>query len=307
MACNSVQVSLRQVQPLATRQHGPFTRTQLLELGFTRMAIEHRLSYGRLFRIHDGVYAFVPREQLSRMGKWMAGVLACGPKAALSDESAGCLARIWEKETLGIEITVPADVHRRRSGLLVHRRLLLPNDTVIRDKIRVTSTNCTLVALAARFPANQIETAISRACFRQQTTPEGLLRYLDTIGPRKGAAPLRKLLQRHLFSMTESELELRFKPIAKAAGLPVPLTQHHVNGYKVDFWFPSLGLVVETDGFGSHFHALQQTKDRKRDQAHTAAGLTQLRFTHYQVRYEPKDVQITLERVAQRLTPTLDL
>ncbi len=44
------------------------------------------------------------------MGRWMAATLACGPQALPSDESAGCLARFWEKETLGIEVTVPANV-----------------------------------------------------------------------------------------------------------------------------------------------------------------------------------------------------
>ncbi len=208
------------VRSLAGRQHGVFSRTQLRGLGVSPEAIRHRLARQRLFRIHDGVYAFVPHKQLSRSGKWTAAVIACGPRAALSDESAGCLARFWEKETLGIEVTVPTEVCRRPSGMLVHRRSLLPNDTVIRDRIPVTSTNCTLVALAARFPADQIETAISRACFRQQTTPEGLLRYCATIGNRKGVAPMRKLLERHLFSMTDSELEQRFRPIAQAAGLP---------------------------------------------------------------------------------------
>ena len=271
------------------------------------MAIEHRIARGRLFQIFAGVYALVPPELLSFKGRWAAAVYACGPKAVLSDESAGCLSQFWEQESRGIEVTVPANVTRRPSGILVHKRSLLPNDTVIRDKIPVTSTNCTLVALAARFPADQIETAITRACFRQQTNPEQLLRYLDTIGNRKGVAPMRELLERHLFSLPDSELERYFRPIAKAAGLPTPLTQHHVNGYRVDFWFPTLGLVVETDGLGSHFNAIQQTADRKRDQAHTAAGLTQLRFTHYQVRYEPKDVQAILARVAGRLELTLGL
>ena len=119
------------------------------------MAIEHRLARALLFQTYAGVYSLVPPESLPRMGRWTAAVYACGPKAVLSDESAGCLAHFWEKETLGIEVTVPANVTRNPSGILVHKRSLLPNDTVIRDKIRVTSTNCTLVALAARFPANE--------------------------------------------------------------------------------------------------------------------------------------------------------
>ena len=55
----------------------------------------------------------------------------------------------------------------------------------------------------------------------------------------------------------------------------------------------------------AHASAIKQTEDRRRDQAHTAAGLTQLRFTHYQVRFEPKDVEAVLARVAGRLELTL--
>ncbi len=146
------------------------------------------MARGRLRHIHDGVYALVSREQLSQMGRWMAAVLACGPDAALSDESAGCHTRFWEQQTRGIEITVPSSRRRQLPGLLIHRRSLLSNDTVIRNGIPTTSPNCTLVALAARFSAGEVEGAISAACFRNRTTPEQLLRYCDTIGNRKGVA-----------------------------------------------------------------------------------------------------------------------
>ena len=57
-------------------------------------------------------------------------------------------------------------------------------------------------------------------------------------------------------------------------------------------------LVVETDGLRYHRTPTQQARDRKRDQAHLRAGLTPLRFTHFQVRYESDDVQAILAAVA---------
>ena len=45
----------------------------------------------------------------------------------------------------------------------------------------------------------------------------------------------------------------------------------------------------------------QQAKDRVRDQAHAAAGLTTLRFTHSQVRFEPEQVCEILVSVIARL------
>jgi very-short-patch-repair endonuclease len=83
--------------------------------------------------------------------------------------------------------------------------------------------------------------------------------------------------------------------------LPQPLTQRWVNGFRVDFYWPELELVVETDGLRYHRTPAEQAVDRVRDQTHSAAGLTPLRFTLAQVRYEPSYVQGVLEQVARRL------
>jgi uncharacterized protein DUF559 len=109
------------------------------------------------------------------------------------------------------------------------------------------------------------------------------------------------LLDRRTFTLTESELERRFLPIVRGAGLPPPEAGRWVNGFKVDFFWPEFGLVVETDGLRYHRTPAQQAKDRIRDQAHTAAGLTPLRFTRAQVRFQPDQVLRTLAMVARRL------
>jgi len=69
----------------------------------------------------------------------------------------------------------------------------------------------------------------------------------------------------------------------------------------IPVYWPDLGLVVETDGLRYHRTPQEQARDRLRDQAHTSAGLTPLRFTHRQVRYDPKHVERTLKTVARRL------
>jgi very-short-patch-repair endonuclease len=80
-----------------------------------------------------------------------------------------------------------------------------------------------------------------------------------------------------------------------------PRRQVWLNGYRVDFFWPDLGLVVETDGLRYHRTPVQQARDRRRDQAHTAAGLTTLRFTRAQVRFEAVYVERTLAATARRL------
>ncbi len=101
--------------------------------------------------------------------------------------------------------------------------------------------------------------------------------------------------------LSDSEPERRFLPVARTAGLPKPLTRRLVNGFRVDFYWPDLGLVVETDGLRYHRTPAQQAKDRVRDQTHTAAGLTPLRFTHAQIAFEPARVAATLTAVGERL------
>jgi very-short-patch-repair endonuclease len=71
--------------------------------------------------------------------------------------------------------------------------------------------------------------------------------------------------------------------------------------FPVDFFWPDLGLVVETDGLRYHRTPAQQARDRVRDQALSAAGLTPLRFTRAQVRFDPGHVEATLATVAERL------
>jgi very-short-patch-repair endonuclease len=76
----------------------------------------------------------------------------------------------------------------------------------------------------------------------------------------------------------------------------MPLSKQRVNRFEVDFFWPELGLVVETDGLRYHRTASAQTRDARRDCAHIMAGMTPLRFTHYEVRYEPIPVRAALAR-----------
>ncbi len=70
----------------------------------------------------------------------------------------------------------------------------------------------------------------------------------------------------------------------------------------MDFCWPDLKLIVETDGLTYHRTPAQQAKDAVRDQTHVAAGYTVLRFTRAQIKYEPERVRQVLEQVAARLS-----
>jgi very-short-patch-repair endonuclease len=286
---------------LVERQHGVIARRQLLALGFSEKGIEHRLAKGRLHRVHQGVYA-VGRPSLGRHGRWMAAVIACGEGAVLSHSSAAALWRIGVEERDVIEVSLPSRCQRRRPGLRIYRRSSLwPEDLTARHGIPVTTPVRTLIDLALRLDRPGVERMINEADKYDLVHPPELRRALEVRVGEPGVARLRETLDRRTFRLTKEELERRFLPLARRADLPVPLTGQWVNDFEVDFYWPDLGLVVETDGLRYHRTPAEQARDRLRDQAHTAAGLTQLRFTHEQVRYEPQHVLSVLRETAERI------
>ncbi len=158
----------------------------------------------------------------------------------------------------------------------------------------MTSVVRTLVDRAAGLDRRGIEREVSEADKLGLTTPSKLRRALRDYRGQRGVGRLREALDRHTFRLTDSELERYFLSIARRVGLPLPLTRQRVNGFRVDFFWPDLRLVVETDGLTYHRTPAQQAKDLVRDQAHLAAGYVPLRFTHEQVKYEPDHVRRTL-------------
>jgi very-short-patch-repair endonuclease len=291
----------RSVWRLAKRQHGVITRGQLREIGFSDAAIRHRLEVGRIHQIHRAVYA-VGNPTLSRQGELMAAVLASGPDAVISHRSAAELWQIMSPSDGPIEVSIRGLASRQIQGIRRHRRATFASLERSRHfGIPVTSPTRTLVDLAIRLADFQLEAALSEADKRDLLDPEQLRRSLDSMPGQRGVGVLRRLLDRRTFRLTDSELERSFLRLVRDADLPVPQTGVRVNGFRVDFLWPDLGLVVETDGLRYHRTPAQQARDRRRDQAHTAAGLTTLRFTHAQVRFEPAEVRETLRRVAVRL------
>lgn len=288
---------------LVSRQHGVVTHAQLVALGFSREAIKHRVRTGRLHTVHRGVYA-VGRRQLDREGRWMTAVLACGSDAFLSHGSAAALWGIGPEWEL-IEVSVRRRARHRRDGLMARSRPSLPSqDVTIHCRIPLTTPPRTILDQAA-LPISDasLERLVNEADAHEGVAldPESLRRFCDLRPGEPGVKRLRALLDPEAFRLSDSELERRFRPIALAAGLPQPLTKQWVNEFEVDFYWPELSLVVETDSLRYHRTAIKQSRDFLRDQTHTAAGLTTLRFTHWQVRYDPRHIAAVLNRTAANL------
>lgn len=285
---------------LARRQHGVVTRAQLLRLGMSKHAVDHRIARGRLHPLWNGVYA-VGRPTVGSRGRWMAAVLACGPQALLSHRSAASLWGIL-RPFVELEVVVPRERSPRRRGISIHRRCGLRSaQRRVVDGIPLTDVVTTVVDLATCVSDALLLRAVNQADRMELVDAEGLRAALEREPSRPGVGRLKALLDRQGAAFADTLLELRFLDLVRAAGLPEPELQAYVNGYRVDFYWPDLGLVVETDGPRDHRTPLQQTRDRRRDHEHAVEGLTPLRFTEAQVRHEPGHVRETLVAVTRRL------
>ncbi len=276
-----------------------------MECGLTSKAIAHRIRTGRLHRLGRGVYA-VGRRDVGQYGRWMAAVLSCGPEAMLSHRSAATLWGIAQSpSSMEIEVVVPGESRRRRPGIHLRRRVDLSAEHRREvSGIPVTDPVSTLVDLASCVVEWQVEKAINDADRLGLVDTVALRAEVERLLPRPGMACLRRLLG--CDALTDTGLERKFLGIVRDAGLPQPKTQDWVSGYRVDFHWPDLGLIVEVDGWVHHRTAGEQATDHRRDQAHTKAGLTTLRFAEKQVRYEPRQVKATLSAVIRRLLLTQD-
>jgi Protein of unknown function (DUF559) len=232
----------------------------------------------------------------------MAAVLACGEGACLSHRSAGALYGICEERNRVVEVSVRRTGKVGREGIKVHRRPALPSQEVgTLHRIPVTSPVQTMVDLATELPTKYLVRAVNEADKLEVILADDLRLALDAYVGVPGVKRLVALLDKDTFVLTEEELERLFFPLAGEVGLSLPKTKEIVNGFEVDFFWPELKLVVETDGLRYHRTPSAQAKDARRDQAHTAAGYARLRFSHHQVKYEPAYVKRILGETAARL------
>jgi hypothetical protein len=174
-------------------------------------------------------------------------------------------------------------------------------DLTTRLNIPVTQPVRTFLDLATVTGSKNLERAINEADKLDVIDADSLRRALDDHPGEPGVRLLRHVLDEHTFRLSGDELERLFRPLAATAGLPTPLTKQMVNKFEVDFFWPELGLVVETDGWRYHRTPSAQTRDALRFQVHVANGLTPIRFSHYQVKYEPRHVKDILTKTAANL------
>jgi hypothetical protein len=217
-----------------------------------------------------GVYA-VGRPDVDRLGRLKAATLACGPDARLSHRSAAELWRIGPRVVGPIDISVLASSRPRLAGIRLHRRSR-PIPTRIVKGIPVADPVSVLIDLAAELAPEEVEDAVNEADRLDLIRTHRLRPALDQELRRPGVGRLKAILDAQTFSRAANALERRFLAIVREAGIPPPETQRRLGRNRVDFFWPALGLVVETDSLRHHRTAAEQAVDLGRDQTHVKAA-----------------------------------
>ena len=280
----------RRVGELARRQHGVVDRAQLLALGLSRDAIEGRVKRGSLHSVHRGVYA-VGHLALSRNGRFMAAVLACGEGAALSHFSAAVLWRILD---VGGLIHVTAETQRKCRGVVVHHAPL-QGERVRREGIVVTTPARTLVDLADVVTTRRtLERAFDEADYLRLDWQSAKPRH-----GRRGSGLLASVLAMHEPGSTRtlSELEEWFIAFCDEHGFRRPEVNFSIEGYLCDFVWRDRRLIVEADGGAAHGTRRAKERDPVRDADLQIAGWRVIRITSLRLSRQPDAVEEQLRKL----------
>lgn len=267
---------------LASRQYGVVSASQLHQIGIDPRRIQALRRSERLIPLHRGVYA-VGHWSLSPWSRANAAVLSCGEGALVSHLSVAYLRRLLPMpyEARDIHVTSSRKIPSR-SGILIHQaEPLHPHDTIIFNKIPMTTPARTLLDLAGMkredCSKDMLVKALNQALVRGHTTVEELNAVMARYPGRRGAKLLRKLMGES--GVDESEAERRMRGIIRDFSLPPAEQNVWIQNYKVDFLWREADLIVEIDGY--QFHSANPTfiSDRRRDRKLLFADYTVLRYT----------------------------
>lgn len=275
---------------LATQQHGVVSRFQLRTLGFERKAIEAALGEERFSSIHKEVFA-VGHKRISPRGYWWAAVLAYGPDAVLSHQSAAVLWGFRQRRRGPIHVTAALGRQgiRRRERIWIHRCKLRSGETTMHEAVPVTTVARTLFDFAEVARYEDLMKTAEAADRRNLLRLRELEEVCERGRGRRALRPVRRLLV-ELGAPAEgrSPLEIRFIEFLRAHDLPMPAQNVLVLGREVDALWPAAKLVVELDSWEHHGDRSAFERDRARDPELMLAGYRTIRITHRRLDTEPR-------------------
>ncbi|HZO04898.1 MAG TPA: type IV toxin-antitoxin system AbiEi family antitoxin domain-containing protein, partial [Solirubrobacterales bacterium] len=247
---------------------------QLAGLGISRATVSGWVRRGRLHRLHRGVYA-VGHHSPNEWQRFMAAVLACGKRAALSHQSAAYLWGFLKPEGGPVHVTSPSRSGKvSQRGIVLHRSPSLKREGEVtrRERIPVTTPRRTIVDLE-----QTLEPYLVRRARRQ--------------------AEFLKFELNLPTDRSRSDLESDFLAFLAKHGFPRPEVNVKVGKHRVDFLWRAHKLVVETDFFDYHRGHQAFEDDHQRELDLRLAGYTVRRYTGAQLDDYPAEIVVELGEV----------
>lgn len=287
---------------LAARQHGVFSRSQTVQLGYSNRAISTRLDSGSWLRLDHNVFAVAgaPKTWHQRL---QAAVLS-RPEVLVAGRSAAHLHGFPGFPRSRPEILLPFPGNARSSlARVIRSRLfdMVAHETV--EGFEVTTVAETILTLSNREPRSVISRLVDDRIAARLLRIEDFDPILDRLeGARvNGLGSLRRIVAERdadAYQPPTSELERLLYLLLDQPELPdydrqLPI-QYPGRRSTVDAYIPDWGLVVEADGRRWHTRAEDFELDRARDNAAVARGLVSVRFTYGMLTNDPDGCLATL-------------
>jgi very-short-patch-repair endonuclease len=239
----------------------------------------------------------------------MAAVLASGPDAVLSHQSASALwgLRGYSGGAVHVTLTRKSTSSKR---IRRHHSPLPADEVVVEEGIPVTSVHRTIFDLAATVDLDVIASMIKEAEYRRRYERLSLPDLLDRYPAKRGSRNLRLALERiteEPSGRKRSKLEERFAPFLRRHHLPLPRFNDWIpldgKNYQVDCHWLGTRLIVELDGWEGHSSRSAFRDDRGRDRALHVAGYSVTRLTWNQLDDEPAQIAADLRALLNRNAP----
>jgi hypothetical protein len=287
-----------------TDQCGVVTRKQALAGGLSPGTIRGHVESGRWQRLLPGVYATFTGP-VPRICRLWAAVLAAGPEALLSHQTAAELQGLIDEPVELIHVTIPA---RRRlralPGIVSHtshraERAAHPSRLPPQTRIEETVVDLTQVARSV----DQALGWVVRAVARRLTTVDRLRTAFASRPKLRWRGPLLATLD-DVGVGCHSTLELTYvRDVERRHGLPTAARQttrvRRGGRWYNDVEYTDFSTIVELDGPPAHPDEAR-ARDMRRDNAAVASGKTMLRYGPVHIRGEPCTTAAEVATVLQR-------
>jgi hypothetical protein len=272
-----------------------------LAAGFSWGTVRSRVALGQWQRLHRGVYATFSGEPGREAVLW-AAVLACGPGAMLSYQTAAEVGGLTDKRSWLVHVTIPGD--RRVApvrGLVIHcsaraGQALHPARTLPQTRIEETILDLTGSATRLDDACGWVTAGIGR-----RLTNEARLRQaMAQRGKMRWRPELEELLSPAVNGV-HSPLEWRhLRDVERPHGLPGGTRQALArrgdrNAYR-DQLYEAHGIALELDGRVAH-PGDRRWDDIRRDNAAAANRIITLRYGWADVAIRPCEVAAEIAQV----------